>query len=64
MINARNDPFLPHHALPTRGEASPAVTLDFPAGGGHAAFVGGAFPGRLDWVPQRILDFFGSEPAK
>jgi len=64
MINARNDPFLPHHALPTRGEASPAVTLDFPAGGGHAAFVGGPFPGRLDWVPQRILDFFGSEPAK
>jgi len=64
MINARNDPFLPRDALPVREDVSAAVTPDFPEDGGHAAFVGGAFPGRVDWVPKRILDFFGSENEK
>ncbi len=59
MINARNDPFLPQTALPDRENVSPAVTLDFPGGGGHASFVCGRFPGSLDWIPQRLLDFFG-----
>jgi len=58
MINARNDPFLPAAALPRADELSPAVTVEFPATGGHVGFVTGAFPGRLDWVPQRILNFF------
>jgi len=58
MINARNDPFLPPHALPLPHEVSSAVTLELPAAGGHAGFVSGAFPGHLDWLPQRILDFF------
>ena len=60
MINARNDPFLPRLALPRREDLSAAVTPDYPDGGGHAAFVHGGFPGRLDWVPHRILDFFAS----
>lgn len=58
MINARNDPFLPAAALPTTDEVSPAVTLDVPAGGGHVGFVTGNFPGRLDWMPRRVLNFF------
>ncbi len=58
MINARNDPFLPARALPLAHEVSDAVCTDFPATGGHAGFVSGAFPGRLDWLPQRVLDFF------
>ena len=58
MINARNDPFLPAAALPLAHELSPAVTVEFPATGGHVGFVTGAFPGRLDWLPQRILHFF------
>ena len=58
MINARNDPFLPHHALPQPHEVSPHVALEFPATGGHAGFVTGRIPGRLDWLPQRILRFF------
>jgi predicted alpha/beta-fold hydrolase len=58
MINARNDPFLPAAALPRADELSPAVTVEFPATGGHVGFVTGAFPGRLDWLPQRILNFF------
>ena len=60
MVNARNDPFLPESALPRRSEVSPAVTLDFPAEGGHVGFVSGPFPGNLAWLPNRILDFFGS----
>jgi len=58
MINARNDPFLPAAALPTAGELSAKVTAEFPATGGHVGFVTGVFPGQLDWLPQRMLNFF------
>ena len=58
LINARNDPFLPAAALPTAAQVSSSVTLDFPAAGGHVGFVSGPFPGRLDWLTQRLLDFF------
>ena len=58
MLNARNDPFLPAAALPIATELSAAVTVDFPATGGHVGFVTGAFPGRLDWLPRRLLNFF------
>ena len=58
MVNARNDPFLPQEALPSRGEVSSRVTLEFPREGGHVGFVTAPFPGRLEWLPRRILDFF------
>jgi len=58
LVNARNDPFLPAHALPLRSEVSATVECEFPEQGGHAGFVTGAFPGRLDWLPQRIISFF------
>ncbi len=58
MINARNDPFLPAEALPQAHELSSAVTVEFSASGGHVGFVTGAFPGRLDWLPRRLLNFF------
>ena len=58
MINARNDPFLPAEALPQAHELSSAITVEFSATGGHAGFVTGAFPGRLDWLPRRLLNFF------
>ena len=64
MINARNDPFLPAAALPAADEVSPAVTLEFPAAGGHVGFVTSAFPGRLDWLPRRVLDFFRGTAAR
>jgi uncharacterized protein len=63
LLNARNDPFLPAAALPTPGEVSPAVTLEYPEQGGHVGFVSGPFPGNLFWLPQRILAFFDSHPA-
>lgn len=58
LINARNDPFLPESALPTNEEVSGSVTLDFPRDGGHVGFVTGKFPGRLEWLPRRMIDFF------
>ena len=58
LINARNDPFMPQEALPMAHEVSSAVTLEQPAEGGHVGFVSGPFPGRLTWLPSRLLDHF------
>lgn len=60
VINARNDPFMPASALPTQHEVSPSVTLEFPEQGGHAGFLQGAFPGNLDWLPERIVRYFNA----
>jgi predicted alpha/beta-fold hydrolase len=58
LLNARNDPFMPAGVLPTAREVSPSVTLEQPGEGGHVGFVEGPFPGNLDWLPQRLIDFF------
>ena len=58
LINARNDPFMPDSALPRPDEVSSAVTLEFPAQGGHVGFLEGPFPGTVNWMPQRTLGFF------
>ncbi len=58
ILNARNDPFMPASALPGSEDVSVSVELDFPAHGGHVGFAQGRFPGRLDWLPQRLTDFF------
>ena len=58
LVNARDDPFLPGNALPTEREVSAAVKLEFPQRGGHVGFVTAPFPGRIDWLPQRLLHFF------
>ncbi len=60
VINARDDPFLPEECLPTEREVSAAVTLEFPAHGGHVGFVSGPFPGHIEWLARRILLFFES----
>ncbi len=59
IVNARNDPFLPAAALPTETQVSKYVTLEYPAQGGHVGFVSGPPPGRLHWLPERVLGFFG-----
>jgi uncharacterized protein len=61
ILNARNDPFLPSEALPDRRGVSGMVTLEQPVEGGHAGFVTGRFPGRLDWLPQRLIHFFNNQ---
>lgn len=58
LLNAQNDPFLPSTVLPSVAEVSEAVTLEFPATGGHVGFVSGKFPGHLEWLPRRIIKFF------
>ncbi|AAZ98090.1 esterase/lipase/thioesterase family active site [Thiobacillus denitrificans ATCC 25259] len=58
VINTRNDPFLPHAALPAPAEVAPAVTLEQPAAGGHVAFPQGPFPGRLGWLTRRLMRHF------
>lgn len=55
VLNARNDPFLPGIHLPRK--AARSVTLDYPARGGHVGFANGAIPGRLDWLPRRLMHF-------
>jgi len=58
VLNARNDPFVPPESLPQAREASDDVLLLQPDEGGHAGFLSGPFPGNLDWLPRRLLDFF------
>ncbi len=58
VLNALNDPFLPASALPRRDQVSAAVTLDFPAHGGHVGFCSGTFPGHGEWLSRRVFHFF------
>lgn len=58
VLNARNDPFLPASALPLPADASASVTLEQPPCGGHVAFPTGPFPGRIDWLAQRLIRHF------
>ena len=63
IVNARNDPFLPRAALPRQDEVSSSVCLELPEHGGHVGFVSGRFPGHLEWLPRRIIDFFSADPS-
>jgi len=66
LLNARNDPFLPGRVLPSATEVSAAVTLHQPAHGGHVGFMTGPFPGRIDWLSQRVFGYLQThvQPAK
>jgi len=59
VLNARNDPFVPAASLARPAEVSSVVALEQPPQGGHAGFVTGPWPGRLVWLPQRLLAWFG-----
>jgi uncharacterized protein len=54
LINARNDPFLPEHCLPTADEISEQVYCEFPTDGGHAGF---ATNNSKDWLTERLFCF-------
>ena len=58
LLNAKNDPFMPAWALPTADDISEFVWLDQPQEGGHIGFPLGRPPGRLDYLPKRIMRFF------
>jgi uncharacterized protein len=57
-LSAIDDPFIPACSLPGEASVSRQVRLERPRQGGHAAFVQGPWPGRLDYVPARVLQFF------
>ncbi len=58
VLNALNDPFVPAASLPRAGEVSRFVQLEHPSEGGHIGFARSPFPGRLDYIPQRLREFF------
>ena len=58
LINAMNDPFVPASLFPNGSEVPDNVTLEQPTDGGHVGFVTGSFPGRLNWLPERLCEFF------
>ena len=60
VINARNDPFLPAHALPGAGEVGPNVTLWQPGHGGHVGFAGGRWPGHIGALPTRVTGWLAA----
>ncbi|MBC9073775.1 alpha/beta fold hydrolase [Thauera sp. CAU 1555] len=58
LLNAANDPFVPRAALPRPAELAAAVRFECPPHGGHVGFLGGAFPGHIGWLPERLLQHF------
>jgi len=58
VINAKNDPFVPGASLPGPSEVARSVHLEQPDSGGHVGFMTGPAPGRIDWLPRRMLAFF------
>jgi predicted alpha/beta-fold hydrolase len=58
VLNARNDPFVPGASLPGSTEVAQDVLLEQPQHGGHAGFLTNPFPGNLQWLPQRLIQFF------
>lgn len=60
LLHALNDPFLPAAALPRADALPPSIVLETPRHGGHVGFVHGLPPGRVDWMPQRLLDHFAA----
>ena len=53
-LNARNDPFVPAHSLPSRKDAGEYVTLWQPRHGGHVGFPGGRWPGHVQTMPEAV----------
>lgn len=58
LLHADNDPFLPQSVFPLLDHRSSSVALEMSPGGGHVGFVHGELPGQIDWMPQRLLNFF------
>lgn len=58
LINALDDPFVPRAALPDPRGVGEHLSLEFPARGGHAAFIEGRWPwSTTSWAERRALDF-------
>jgi len=58
VLNARNDPFVPAPSLPQPQDVAPLVELEQPAQGGHIGFARSPWPGRIDYIAERLHRFF------
>ena len=58
VLNARNDPFVPESSLPQPHDVSTMVELEQPREGGHIGFARGPWPGRIDFIAERLQNFF------
>jgi predicted alpha/beta-fold hydrolase len=58
LVNALDDPIVPAGALPDPAALPPTVRAEFVERGGHAAFLQGRWPWRVDsWAERRAVEF-------
>ena len=60
LLHAANNPFLPAALLPQAAALPASVRLEVQPSGGHVGFVHGPPPGRVDWMPERLLAHFSA----
>ena len=63
VVNALNDPFVPGHSLPHRGEVGAFVTLWQPKHGGHVGFPRGRWPGHVLTLPEQVMGWLSGHVA-
>jgi len=58
LISALDDPIVPADGLPDPRTLPPGITAEFSARGGHAGFLDGRWPWRLQsWAERRAVEF-------
>jgi predicted alpha/beta-fold hydrolase len=62
IIHARNDPFVPAHSWPQADQVSPSVVLCQTDTGGHVGFLQGPPPGRLQDLPEYLMQWWRLNP--
>jgi predicted alpha/beta-fold hydrolase len=58
LIQAQNDPFLPDYDPESITRKNSAIELKNNQTGGHVGFVGGHFPGNVQWIPRQVINHF------
>ena len=65
LISALDDPLVPPDALPDPSTLPPWVRTEFTPRGGHAGFIDGRWPWRVDsWAERRAVEFLGAVLAE
>lgn len=56
LINTQNDPCVPASSLPRR--LPDIMKMELLPSGGHLGFIAGGIPGRHQWLPARLIQWF------